>query len=46
MMAILRLLTSWWSAPPVEACNEPAYDPRCYCDSCESARADYLAGGV
>ena len=43
MRAILRLLTSWWSAP-VEA--DAAFDPRCYCDSCEAARADYLAGGV
>jgi len=45
MMSILRLLTSWWPAPPVEACNDAAFDPRCYY-SCESARADYLAGGV
>ena len=45
MMAILRLLTSWWSAP-VETRNDAAFDPRCYCDSCEAARADYLAGGV
>jgi hypothetical protein len=45
MMAILRLLKTWWSAP-VETRTDAAFDPRCYCDSCEEARADYLAGGV